>query len=102
MEDKLDSLRCARFLKALADADRLRIIQCLQMGPHNVSDLARLLGAGIANVSHHLGILRHAGIVRDEKKGKYVEYSLSSEMVRADEAGGVVELGCCRLELGRK
>lgn len=98
MKDKLQSEQCARALKALADPERLKIIQCLQPGERNVSELAKLLDADIANVSHHLQVLRHAGLVQDRKEGKYVIYSLDPEVVSA----GVVELGCCRLELGKR
>jgi ArsR family transcriptional regulator len=86
-------------LKALADPDRLKIIQCLQRGPKNVSQLAELLDAEIANVSHHLGVLRHAGLVHDEKQGKFVLYSLAPEII---QGGDVLDLGCCRLQLGKK
>jgi ArsR family transcriptional regulator len=96
MHDKLQSDRCARSLKALADPERLRIIQCLQDGPKNVSQLAGLLGCEIANASHHLQVLRHAGLVRDKKAGKFVIYSLDPDVVKE----AAVELGCCRLELG--
>lgn len=98
MRDKLESERCARALKALADPERLKIIQCLQQGPRNVSQLTEMLGGEIANVSHHLQVLRHAGLVHDRKEGKFVIYSLDPEMV----TDGAVELGCCRLELGKK
>ena len=40
MRDKLQSKECARVLKALADPDRLRLIQCLQAGPRHVRQLA--------------------------------------------------------------
>jgi DNA-binding transcriptional ArsR family regulator len=103
MDDQLQSTECARRLKALADPERLKIIQCLQGGPKHVSALSDLLGADIANVSHHLGVLRHAGLVRDEKQGKYVVYSLHPDVFRPKEAGqvaDVIDLGCCRLELG--
>lgn len=98
MRDKLQSDQCARALKALADPERLKIIQCLQSSPRNVSELAKELGTEIANVSHHLQVLRHAGLVRDRKEGKFVIYSLDPEVVSA----GIVELGCCRLELGKR
>jgi DNA-binding transcriptional ArsR family regulator len=103
MHDELQSTECARRLKALADPERLKIIQCLQGGPKNVSAISELLGAEIANVSHHLGVLRHAGLVRDEKQGKFVVYSLHPDVFRPKEAGqpaDVLDLGCCRLELG--
>ena len=102
MHDELQSADCAKRLKALADPERLKIIQLLQGGPKNVSTLSDLLGADIANVSHHLGVLRHAGLVRDEKQGKFVVYSLHPDIFRPGEPGQVaaLDLGCCRLELG--
>jgi DNA-binding transcriptional ArsR family regulator len=103
MHDELQSTECARRLKALADPERLKIIQLLQGGPKNVSTLAELLGSDIANVSHHLGVLRHAGLLRGEKKGKFVVYSLHPDIFRPKapgQAADVLDLGCCRLELG--
>jgi ArsR family transcriptional regulator len=99
MQDKLQSDRCARYLKALADPERLRIIQCLRHAPQHVSGLAKLLNEDIANVSHHLGVLRHAGLVRDDKQGKFVTYSLHPDVFQNED---VVNFGCCRLELGKK
>ena len=105
MRDRLQSDACARYLKALADPERLRIVQCLQHGPKNVSELANLLRAELANVSHHLGVLRHAGLVCDEKQGKFVVYSLDPEIFHRDDQGRLpdaIDFGCCRLELGGK
>ena len=105
MRDRLQSDECARFLKALADPERLRLIQCLQDGPKNVSELAALLGQELANVSHHLGVLRHAGLVTDQKQGKYVIYSLHPDIFRAKGEGkssDSLDLGCCQFELGRR
>ena len=102
MKDRLQSVECARALKALADPDRLKIIQCLQGGPKNVSQLAQLLRIEVANVSHHLGVLRHARLVLDQKEGKYVIYSLHPDVFRPGGPGqvpSVADLGCCRLEL---
>ena len=105
MRDRLQSRKCARYLKALADPDRLKIIQCLQGGPKTVTELSKLLEKELANVSHHLGVMRHADLVRDEKEGKYVVYSLNPEIFRRrrrpDRIGEVVDLGCCRLALGK-
>jgi ArsR family transcriptional regulator len=102
MQDRLHSTECARVLKALADPERLKIVQCLQTGPKNVGEVSALLGQELANVSHHLGVLRHAGLVRDEKQGKYVVYSLHPDVFKPRDkgkAGDVLDLGCCRLEL---
>jgi len=103
MKDELQSTECAKRLKALADPERLKIVQCLQNGPMHVSALADLLGIEIANISHHLGVLRHASLVRDEKQGRFVVYSLHPDIYRPREPGqaaDVLDLGCCLLELG--
>lgn len=96
---------CAERLKALADPDRLRIVQCLFKGERSVGDLASHLNEDIAKVSHHLGVLWHANIVSKEKRGRFVVYSLHPEVSLepgADESLNVVELGCCRLDLARR
>ncbi|MBY0521803.1 MAG: metalloregulator ArsR/SmtB family transcription factor [Gemmataceae bacterium] len=99
MRDRLQSNQCARLLKALGDPDRLRIIQCLQDGPKNVSELSALLSAELANVSHHLRVLRDAGLVCDSKQGKFVVYSLHPEVFRHGKLTDSLDLGCCKLEL---
>jgi ArsR family transcriptional regulator, nickel/cobalt-responsive transcriptional repressor len=102
MHDRLRADKCARLLKALADPERLKLIQCLQSGPKHVSELSTLLAAELANVSHHLRVLRHAGLVTDDKQGKFVVYTLNPEVFRPRGPGhdvDAIDLGCCRLEL---
>jgi ArsR family transcriptional regulator len=104
MRDRLQSQKCARYLKALADPDRLKIIQCLQSGPKTVTAMAQLLEKELANVSHHLGVLRHSQLVLDAKEGKFVVYSLNPAVFRPrgrDRIAETVDLGCCRLALGK-
>jgi len=104
MKDQIKSDECARFLKALSEPERLRIIQCLLSGPKCVSELAELLKEELANVSHHLGILRNAGLVQNHKEGKYVVYDLHPDvcLCKDEFSAAVLELGCCRLQLGQK
>jgi ArsR family transcriptional regulator len=105
MNDSLQAENCARKLRALAEPERLRIVQCLRDGPRNVSELAGLLKAEIVNVSHHLGVLRHAGLVCDEKQGRFVIYSLHPDVFQPDAATRGAEhldLGCCRLEIPKE
>src|SRR6266404_5967551 len=99
MRDKLQSTECARYLKALADPERLKIVQCLQTGPKNVSEPSSLLAQELVNVSHHLGVLRNAGLVQDERRGKFIVYSLHPDIFRRKVDGqpaDSLELGCCR------
>jgi DNA-binding transcriptional ArsR family regulator len=102
MQVDLNPDECSRRLKALADPERLRIVQCLQQGELSVGDVALALESEIANVSHHLGVLRHAALVVDRREGKYIYYSLHPDVFRpATKAkrAAVLDLGCCRLEL---
>ena len=102
MRDRLQSNLCARFLKALADPERLKIVQGLQTGPKTVSDLAALLEQDLTKVSHHLGVLRNAGLVTNQRQGKYIVYSLHPDVFRPKAKGQTadrLDFGCCRLEL---
>ena len=98
--DPLDSKECAERLKALADEDRLRIVQALRGGPKNVGEIAGELKEDITNVSHHLQILKRERIVETEKQGRFVVYRLHPEVFAATRASGdCLDLGCCKLEL---
>jgi DNA-binding transcriptional ArsR family regulator len=66
----------ARVIKALAHPTRLFLIEELCRRERCVCELAEMVGADISTVSKHLGLLRQVGIVRDEKRGKQVFYSL--------------------------
>jgi ArsR family transcriptional regulator len=101
MKDSLESDRCARMLRALGDPERLRIIQCLRDGPRNVGEVAALLDDTLVKVSHHLGVLRNAGLVRDTKAGRHVLYELHPDVFRPTSRAGAdfLDLGCCRLEI---
>lgn len=99
MRDRLSSDECARTLKAIGDPDRLKIIQCLRCGPRNVGEIAALLDVELANVSHHLRVLRDAGLVQDDKQGKYVVYTLHPEVFKQGQLADALDLGCCKLEL---
>jgi DNA-binding transcriptional ArsR family regulator len=102
MTEPLQPERCARALRALADPERLRIIHCLRGGERNVSELAALLDVEVVNVSHHLGVLRHAGLVQDEKQGRFVVYRLHPDVFQGSGSKAKAEhldFGCCRLEL---
>ncbi len=104
MRDRLKSAECSKYLKALADPDRLKLIQCLQAGPKHVGDLTREVDKPIANVSHHLRLLRAAGIVLSSKEGRFVTYALAPRFLRQQSQSplNVLDFGCCRLELGEK
>jgi len=101
-KDPLQPKKCAELLGALAAPERLRIVRFLRDGPRNVTEIAEMLKTPVVNVSHHLTVLRHAGLIRNEKQGRFVLYSLCPGVLRADDEGALgdrLDLGCCRLEL---
>jgi DNA-binding transcriptional ArsR family regulator len=101
MKDSWQPDYCARQLRALAEPDRLRIIECLRDGPKNVGTVAASLGLAVVNVSHHFGVLRRAGLVMAEKCGRFVVYRLNPKVFRPKNQGcpDRIDLGCCQLEL---
>lgn len=67
----------ADLCRSLADPRRLMIIHHLRDGPRSVGDLAEMIGAKQSNTSQHLGVLRRAGVVKAERQGNVVRYSLA-------------------------
>ncbi|MPM37918.1 hypothetical protein SDC9_84539 [bioreactor metagenome] len=57
------------------------IIYSLAEGPHNVSDIASIVELPQPTVSRHLKILRDRGIVRSERDGQTIIYSLSDKRI---------------------
>jgi DNA-binding transcriptional ArsR family regulator len=100
MKDRLSSKECAERLKALADADRLKIVEVLRGGAKNVSQITAALSAELANVSHHLQILKREKIVETEKQGRFVVYRLHPEVFgNSRSTDECLDLGCCKLQL---
>ena len=85
--DQPDDLRdLRRFHKALADVNRLRIIQRLAQGPATVTDLIEHVGLSQPLVSWHLGRLRAAGLVATRRSGRETVCSLRPEAFDAEVA----------------
>lgn len=61
---------------ALAHPLRLKILERLRKGPCCVCNIIPFVGAEQSNVSHHIAILKNAGIVRCEKRGLEVWYEV--------------------------
>ena len=60
----------------MGDGTRLRLLFLLGAGEANVTELCARTGLPQPTVSHHLGLLRMADLVRDERRGKQVFYTL--------------------------
>jgi DNA-binding transcriptional ArsR family regulator len=99
----LDSTACAQVLKAMGDATRLRILRSLVEHPKTVAELVAELKIDQPKASHHLAILRHAGLVRDMRDGRQVSYWLHPTVHRQlSESEGLIDLGCCSVGLKKE
>jgi len=73
--------RLSETFKALGDPTRIKIIYALSNKSLCVCDLAAVLDMSQSAVSHQLRILRNLKLVRFEKKGKSVYYSLDDDHI---------------------
>jgi DNA-binding transcriptional ArsR family regulator len=74
---KIDS---SEMFKVLSVETRIRIIELLKSkGPLVVKNIAETIGITPAAVSQHLKTLRHVGLVRSERDGYWIPYSIDKE-----------------------
>jgi ArsR family transcriptional regulator len=71
----------AEILKALSNPQRLRLLCALLAGPRSVGELEKALGASQSYVSGQLARLRSEGLVRAERDGRTIHYSLADTRV---------------------
>ncbi|MBT3389110.1 MAG: winged helix-turn-helix transcriptional regulator [Chloroflexi bacterium] len=76
------------FAKALADETRQKIMALCCCELVSVNDLVEKLDVAQPTVSHHLKILKNAGLVKSERRGKQVFYTLDQESLAR---------GCCQV-----
>lgn len=79
--DRDTAERLAKVLKAVADPARLQLLALLKSSPEGsacVCDLTAPLGLSQPTVSHHLRVLRDAGLVTREQRGTWAWFSLDT------------------------
>ena len=67
--------------KALNDQTRRDILEMLQRGEMTAGDIADQFHISKPSISHHLDILRQAGLVESVKEGQFIFYSLNTTVV---------------------
>jgi len=87
---------CAAMLRVLADPTRLGVARLLLEQPQRVGKLNEQLGIDQSLLSHHLKVMRDAGLVTSEREGKAVRYHLSPRLHDRNNKLGI-DLGCCTL-----
>ena len=68
--------------KALADPNRIKILQLLKNRPMCSCEITVALDLTEPNTSHHLNLLERNNIVRTEKTGKWIFYELQQSTIR--------------------
>ena len=88
-------LRLDEVLKAAADPTRLRLLNLLRLGSICVCDLQTIMQIPQPSVSRHLAALRHAGLVKNVRKGMRIVYSLApAETTEVDALHNLLDR-CC-------
>ena len=72
--------------KALSDPTRREILRLLRDGAKTAGEIGSQFDMTGATISHHLAVLREAGLISDEKRGKYIYYELNLSVL--DEITG--------------
>ena len=83
----------AELFKALCAESRIRIIELLkQKGALGVNEMSEVLGISPSAVSQHLKVLRHAGLVRNERKGYWIPYEV--DPIALEKCGELISRLC--------
>ena len=85
-----------RTIKALGDPTRREILHALRAGDLTAGEIGSRFPLTGASISHHLNVLREAGLVQSERQGRNIVYSLEAtvfqefvkEMMRLMAVGG--------------
>ena len=77
--------------KALSDTTRREILNLLKNGAMTAGEIGKHFEMTGATISHHLSILKAAGLISDDKRGKFIYYELNMSVL--DELmGWIVQL----------
>jgi ArsR family transcriptional regulator len=74
-------MRTQEIFKALADPSRRRILKLLQGGSRTAGELADAFDMTKASMSHHFSVLKAAELIRCERRGQTLVYSLNTSVV---------------------
>ena len=69
------------FFKALADPTRLKILECVKDGEKCICEIIPYTGKSQPNVSQHLKVMKHAGIIDERKEGTRIMIKASNKEI---------------------
>jgi ArsR family transcriptional regulator len=85
--------------RALSDPQRRKILDLLKTGSKTAGELSEQFDISMASLSHHYNVLKTADLIRSERRGQQIVYSVNStvfedvavalaDLFRLDRAGG--------------
>ncbi len=92
MPDEEILYELADLFKVFSDTTRIKILYALMPGERRVADIAEAVGATQSAVSHQMRILKAARLVKFQRDGKNVLYSLADEHVYTMLAQGMTHI----------
>jgi ArsR family transcriptional regulator, arsenate/arsenite/antimonite-responsive transcriptional repressor len=84
-------LRPEQVFRALADPNRRRILALLKRGSRSAGEIAEEFPISMASLSHHYGVLKAADLIRSERRGQRIVYSLNTTVFE-DVASTIADL----------
>ena len=77
-----DIMELSDLFKVFADSTRLRILHKLFNGPISVGVIAEALDMSQSAISHQLKYLKNSNLVKSERNGKSIYYSLADDHIK--------------------
>ena len=74
-------MRIQPVFKALSDPTRRQILKLLQCGSRTAGELAEQFDVSKASMSHHFNVLKAADLIRSERRGQQIVYSLETTVL---------------------
>lgn len=68
-------------LKALSDPTRREILQMLRSGSKSAGEISEKFHITAAAISRHLSVLKDADLIRDQRDGKFIIYTLNTSVL---------------------
>ncbi|HMI88016.1 MAG TPA: autorepressor SdpR family transcription factor [Polyangiaceae bacterium] len=84
-------MRTQEVFKAISDPSRRKVLQLLQGGSKTAGELAEAFDITKGSMSHHFNVLKAADLVRTERRGQQIVYSLNTTVFE-DVAALLLEL----------
>ena len=87
----IEIMTAQKVYKAIADSSRRRILKILQGGSKTAGELAQAFDMTKGSLSHHFNVLKAADLVRCERRGQQLVYSLNMSVLE-DTAAMLLDL----------